>query len=277
MEGYQIMAKFKSSPIVKSTQEIDGIRKACQITAHILDGVGEIVQPGINTEDINIWVHNRTLELGAQPATLGYRGFPKSVCTSPNSVVCHGIPSTEIRLNPGDILNIDVTSIYEGYFGDSSRMFFVGGKDACSEEAVALVEAAAEALQVGIAAVKPNVPFSVIGDTIEKYISHLKRNYGIVREYTGHGVGISFHEPPNIFHFRKNQPTPLMKKGMTFTIEPMINSGHYSTVVSNHDGWTVYTKDGSLSAQWEHTVLVTEHGAEILTLSPACAYPCGDT
>lgn len=253
--------------ILKSNKEIAGIRMACQLTSQLLDEVGAIVKSGISTEDINTFVHNRTLELDGVPATLNYHGFPKSVCTSPNNVICHGIPNKDTILMPGDILNIDITTIKDGYFGDSSRMYFVGGREACSAEAVMLVDATKQALDVGIKAVKPNSPFGAIGTAIERFITSLGRGYGIVREYTGHGVGTSFHEPPNIFHYRRNQPTPLMKPGMVFTIEPMINTGHWGTALSAEDGWTVTTQDGSLSAQWEHTVLVTKTGCEVLTLS----------
>ncbi len=259
------MKKGQITP--KNKAEIDGIRAASAITAQLLDEVTPLVKPGISTEDINTFIHDRTLELGAIPAPLNYHGFPKSVCTSLNNVICHGIPSPTAILRIGDILNIDVTSIKDGFFGDSSRMFFIGGREACSEAAIQLVDATHEALNIGIKAVKPDAPFGAIGAAIDRYIQSLNRGYGIVREYTGHGIGTSFHEPPNIFHFRRNQSTPLMKTGMVFTIEPMINIGHYGTVLSTEDGWTVSTRDGALSAQWEHTVLVNKSGCEILTLS----------
>jgi methionyl aminopeptidase len=251
-----------SKIIIKTEQEIALIREACKITSSILDAVGEIVRPGISTEDINAFVHRMTLEAGAKPACLNYNGFPKSVCTSINDVICHGIPSPYERLKEGDIINIDVTSIYKGYYGDSSRMFLVG---ACSAEAIKLVEITKEALERGVAAVKPGGYVGDIGAAIESYIKSLDRPYGIVREYTGHGIGAAFHEPPQVLHFGKPRTGSLLHPGMVFTIEPMINLGDYKTTLSKLDGWTVRTADGSLSAQWEHTVLVTDDGVERLT------------
>lgn len=241
------------------------MRAACRITSDILDAVGEIIVPGATTEDINLFVHRRTAEAGATPAPLNYKGFPKSVCTSINEVICHGIPSPYETLKEGDIINVDVTSIKDGFYGDSSRMFFVGGRDSCSEEARELVDATLEALHVGIRAVKPGNRIGDIGASIEQYINSLERGYGIVREYTGHGIGRSFHEPPQVVHCGRPGIGPKMKPGMTFTIEPMINIGVPDTVLSKLDGWTVRTADGKLSAQWEHTVLVTDDGVEILT------------
>lgn len=262
------MSSTKNRPIViKNKSDIRGIKVASTITAKLLDEVGSLVHPGITTEHINEFIHRRTLELGASPAPLNYKGFPKSVCTSLNNVICHGIPSPNDVLVAGDIINIDVTSIKDGYFGDSSRMYFVGGRESCSDAAIALVDATEKAMMIGIEAVKPGDPTGFIGRAIEQYINSLGRGYGIVREYTGHGIGTAFHEPPSILHFAQNVGTPLMKSGMVFTIEPMINTGDYQTSLSELDGWTVTTKDGSLSAQWEHTVLVTNSGFEILTLS----------
>ena len=208
-----------------------------------------------------------TLDLGAKPAPLNYHGFPKSVCTSVNEVVCHGIPSPYQQLQEGDIVNVDVTSIKEGYFGDASRMYFIGGPDACSEEARTLVEITKQALQVGIEQVRPGAHFGDIGAAIEEFIEATEKGYGIVREYTGHGIGLQFHEPPQIVHVGRRGTGSEMKPGMTFTIEPMINIGTYRTTLSRMDGWTVRTQDGKLSAQWEHTILVTPTGYEKLTQS----------
>ena len=180
-------------------------------------------------------------------------------------MICHGIPCAEDVLKEGDIINIDVTSIVDGYHGDSSRMFLVGGPEACTPEAVTLVEITREALYKGIDAVKPGGHVGDIGHAIQEFIESLDHPYGIVREYTGHGIGTEFHEPPQVLHFGRPRSGPMLKPGMTFTIEPMINLGSHETVLSKEDGWTVRTADGSLSAQWEHTILVTDDGVEILT------------
>lgn len=252
---------------IKTPAEIEQMRKACRVTASILDAVFDIVRPGATTEQINTFVHNMTIELGARPAPLNYRGFPKSVCTSINDVICHGIPSPYEVLHDGDIVNVDVTSIVDGFYGDASRMYFVGGRDSSSEEARTLVDTTKEALQRGIDSVREGATLGDIGAAIQSYIAETEKNYGIVREYTGHGIGRKFHEPPQVLHFGKRGSGPQLKAGMTFTIEPMINVGTHKTVLSKVDGWTVRTADGKLSAQWEHTVLVTETGAEKLTQS----------
>ena len=250
---------------IKTEKEIKLMREACGITSRILDAVGEIIKPGVSTEEINTFVHRMTSELGAVPAPLNYKGFPKSVCTSVNEVVCHGIPSPYAQLKEGDIINVDVTSIRKGFHGDSSRMFFVGGPDACSEEAQTLVDLAQKSLHLGIKEVKPGNTIGDIGAAIQEFIESLDKSYGIVREYTGHGLGRSFHEAPQVVHVGRRGSGPKMKPGMTFTIEPMINLGTANTSLSKVDGWTVRTADGKLSAQWEHTVLVTNDGFEILT------------
>lgn len=242
------------------------MREACRVTSAILDAVGELIRPGVSTEEVNSFVHNMTLEQGAIPATLNYRGYPKSVCTSINDVVCHGVPDPYAILKAGDIVNVDVTSIKNGFHGDSSRMYLVGGPQLCSREALDLVEAARQALYVGIREVAPGKHIGDIGAAIQEYIAGLGRNYGIVRDYTGHGLGREFHEPPQVVHVGRRRTGEQMRPGMTFTIEPMINGGTYKTVLSKVDGWTVRTADGALSAQWEHTVLVTEDGCEVLTL-----------
>jgi len=244
------------------------MREACRVTGTILDEVVEIIKPGISTEEINTFVHRRTTELGAIPSPLNYKGFPKSVCISPNDVICHGIPAPFVILKEGDIVNVDVTSFKNGFHGDSSRMFFVGGEASCSAEARELVKTTREALMAGIREVKPGKRIGDIGAAIQEFIKGTKRGYGIVREYTGHGLGREFHEAPQVIHVGRRGTGDLMRPGMTFTIEPMINAGSAKTSLSKVDGWTVRTVDGALSAQWEHTVLVTEDGHEIMTSSP---------
>ena len=245
------------------------MREACQVTATILDELNDIVKPGISTEDINSFVHRRTLEMGATPATLNYKGYPKSCCTSINEVVCHGIPSQYVVLREGDIINVDCTSIKNGFHGDASRMYFVGGKSACSEEAQVLVDLTLQCLKTGIEQVRPGGRIGDIGAAIQALIATTGKNYGIVRDYTGHGLGRDFHEPPQIIHVGKKGLGEVMKVGMTFTVEPMINIGTHKTVLSNLDSWTVRTQDNKLSAQWEHTILVTETGFDVMTKSPA--------
>lgn len=251
--------------LVKTAEEIELMREACRVTATILDEVGEVIKPGISTDQINTFVHRRTLELGALPSPLNYRGFPKSVCVSPNDVICHGIPTPFVILQPGDIVNVDVTSYKNGFHGDSSRMYFVGGAEACSPEARHLVDTAYKALHVGISVVKPGNKIGDIGAAIQDFITSTGKGYGIVKEYTGHGLGRDFHEAPQVIHTAKRGTGAVIRPGMTFTIEPMINAGSAKTSLSKVDGWTVRTADGSLSAQWEHTVVVTEIGCEILT------------
>ncbi len=253
---------------IKTAEEIELMRESCQVTARILDEVGEIVRPGISTEEINTFVHRRTTDLGAIPSPLNYKGFPKSVCVSPNDVICHGIPAPFMILKEGDIVNVDVTSYKNGFHGDSSRMYLVGGPAACSPEAVELVRVTREALFAGIKEVAPGKKIGDIGAAIQDFIRGTNKGYGIVREYTGHGIGKQFHEPPQVLHIGRRGTGEQMKPGMIFTIEPMINVGSHKTSLSKVDGWTVRTSDGSLSAQWEHTVLVTERGCDILTKSP---------
>lgn len=250
---------------IKSSDEIRLMREACRVTAQVLHEVASLIKPGITTADINTFVHDRTLELGAIPAPLNYKGFPKSVCTSVNDVICHGIPSEDMVLKSGDIINVDVTSIKNGFYGDSSCMYFVGGEEACRPEVVTLVHDTYRALHEGIAVVRPGGRVGDIGAAIQRFIKSTNKGYGIVREYTGHGIGREFHELPQIVHVGKEGTGELFRPGMTFTIEPMINLGTANTLLSPVDGWTVRTADGKWSAQWEHTVLVTEQGVEILT------------
>ncbi len=244
--------------IIKTAEQIEGIRKSGEVTKKVLDMVGERIGEGVTTDEINTWVHEYTLKLGAIPAPLNYMGYPKSVCVSINEVVCHGIPSDRALKN-GDIVNVDVTSILNGYYGDASRMFIIGE---ASEKAVRLVEIAKECLYIGIEQVKPFATIGDIGYAIQKHAE--SKGYSVVREYGGHGIGLQFHEDPFVDHCGQKHTGVVLVPGMTFTIEPMINEGTYRCKVLE-DGWTAVTADGKLTAQWEHTVLVTEDGVEILT------------
>lgn len=244
--------------IIKTPEQIEGIRKSGEVTKKVLDMVGERIREGVTTDEINTWVHEYTLKLGAIPAPLNYMGYPKSVCVSINEVVCHGIPSDRALKN-GDIVNVDVTSILNGYYGDASRMFIIGE---ASEKAVKLVETAEECLYIGIEQVKPFATIGDIGYAIQKHAE--SKGYSVVREYGGHGIGLQFHEDPFVDHCGQKHTGVVLVPGMTFTIEPMINEGTYRCKVLD-DGWTAVTADGKLTAQWEHTVLVTEDGVEILT------------
>ncbi len=249
----------KREIIIKNEVQIAGIRKSCRLTRDILDAITPRIRPGITTEQINTWVHELTLANGAIPAPLNYRGYPKSVCTSINEVICHGIPSPDRVLREGDILNVDVTTILNGYYGDSSRMFLIGE---VSPEARKLVEVTRECLELGIAQVKPGNRLGDIGYAIQKHAE--SHGYSVVRAFVGHGTGLYFHEAPDILHYGVPHTGVELVPGMVFTIEPMINIGTYE-VRTLSDGWTAVTADGSLSAQWEHTVLVTGDGVEVLT------------
>lgn len=247
-----------SEVIIKTEEQIEGIRKSSQLTRDILDKLEERIVAGISTNDINRWLHEYTLAHGAVPAPLNYRGFPKSVCTSLNNIVCHGIPDGTV-LKEGDILNVDVTSILDGFYGDSSRMFMIG---VVTEEARRLVEVTRECLYLGIEQVKPGNTLGDIGHAIQQHAE--SHGYSVVRDYIGHGTGVQFHEPPDVRHFGEPGTGMKLVPNMVFTIEPMINVGGYQVKLLA-DGWTVVTADGSLSAQWEHTMRVTEDGVEVLT------------
>lgn len=247
--------------VIKSQEQVDGIREASRLTAQILDMVADRIRAGITTEEINTWVHEMTIENGARPAPLNYRGFPKSVCTSLNNVICHGIPSPETYLKDGDIINVDVTSILNGYYGDASRMFLIGS---VSPEASRLVQVTKECLDLGIAEVAPGKRLGDVGHAIQKHAESF--GYSVVRSFTGHGIGIRFHEPPEVMHVGSPGKGIELRPNMTFTIEPMINVGSFECSILK-DGWTAVTIDGSLSAQWEHTLRVTDDGYEILTVS----------
>ncbi len=241
----------------------EGMRKAGALAAATLDFIVPHVVPGVTTGELDRLCHEFVTDHGAISAPLGYRGFPKAICTSINHVVCHGIPG-ERRLLEGDILNIDVTPILDGWHGDSSRMYFVG--DRIPLKARKLVDVTYEAMMRGIAAIKPGLHIGVIGDAIQRYAE--SHRYSVVRDFCGHGVGRVFHDAPSILHYGRPQDGPVMQEGMFFTIEPMINAGRWEVKVLN-DGWTAVTKDRSLSAQFEHTIGVTATGYEIFTISPA--------
>jgi methionyl aminopeptidase len=251
--------RTKHGIILKTAEEIAGIRKSSALTHAILDMLEGRIEAGITTGQIDRWVHAHTVEHGATPAPLNYHGFPKSVCTSLNEVVCHGIPSDKRVLCGGDILNVDVTCILDGYYGDSSRMFLIGD---VSPQARNLVEITRECLQRGIGQVKPGNRLGDIGHAIQQHAE--AHGYAVVREFVGHGTGIDFHELPNVHHYGDPHTGDRLEPNMVFTIEPMINAGRQEIEVLD-DGWTAVTVDGSLSAQWEHTMRVTKDGVEVLT------------
>ncbi len=246
---------------IKNSKEIAKMRKAGKLAAKLLMYIEPFVKEGVSTLYLNNLCEEFTQKNNAISAPLNYHGFPKSICTSINNVVCHGIPSKDDILKNGDIVNIDVTVIVDGFHGDTSRTFIVGE---VSEKVKNFVKRTENAMYRGINAVKPGKYLYEVGKAIEKYVS--KFGYSIVRDYAGHGIGLNFHEEPEVFHHFTKENKILLKKGMTFTIEPMLILGSsYSVKTSRKDGWTVTTTDGSLSAQFEHTILVTEQGAEILT------------
>ena len=246
---------------IHTEEDFIKMRKAGKLASEILDYIGDFVKPGITTNKLNELCHNKIIENGAIPAPLNYRGFPKSICTSINHVVCHGIPSEKILQN-GDIINIDVTVIVDGWHGDSSRMYYAGEPPI---KARRLCEATFEAMMLGIEQVKPGNSLGDIGFAIQSYVEKL--GFSVVRDYCGHGIGKVFHTEPNVVHYGKKSSGLILEEGMFFTIEPMINAGKYETILSKHDGWTVSTRDKSLSAQFEHTVGVTKNGYEIFTIS----------
>jgi methionyl aminopeptidase len=249
-----------SNIIIKTPEQIDAIRKSSRLAAQALDYAGQFVKAGVSTGLIDNKIEKFILDNGAIPATKGYNGYPKSSCISLNEVVCHGIPSEETILKEGDILNIDVTTILNGYYGDTSRMFSVGE---ISAEAKKLVEATKHCLDLGIKQVIPENYFGNIGFAISRYAK--SKGFSVVYEFCGHGVGIHFHEEPQVDHAARRNSGPKMKPGMIFTIEPMINQGRAGTRIDKNDGWTARSVDKKLSAQFEHTILVTETGYEVLT------------
>ncbi len=257
-------APYKNTGVIRlyTPEDFAGIKRACQITARCLDELASRVKPGVTTDEIDRFVFDFGMDHGALPATLNYRGYTKSSCTSINHVVCHGIPN-EKPLREGDVVNIDVTYIIDGWHGDSSRMYPVGEIKRAAQR---LLEVTHECLMRGIAAVKPGARTGAIGEAIQTFAE--AERCSVVRDFCGHGVGRLFHDAPNILHYGRANEGPEMREGMIFTIEPMINLGRPHVKVLA-DGWTAVTRDRSLSAQYEHAVGVTATGCEIFTLSPA--------
>ncbi|MDC7289708.1 methionyl aminopeptidase [Blautia schinkii] len=248
-----------SHDLIKTPQQVQRIKESCKINIAILDYVAEHIGPGVSTEEINRWVHEQTVKHGGIPAPLGYDGFPKSVCTSINEVVCHGIPSEEEVLKEGDIINVDVSTIYQGYFSDSSRMFCIGK---VSPEKEKLVQVVKECVEIGVSKVKPWTPIGNMGHAVHEHA--LENGYTVVQQIGGHGIGLEFHEDPWVSYVSSDNSGVLMVPGMMFTIEPMVNMGSDEIYTDENDGWTVRTADGKPSAQWEVTVLVTEDGCEVI-------------
>lgn len=246
---------------IHAPEDFIKMRQAGKLAAQVLDYITSYVKPEVTTNYLNDLCHNFIIENGAIPAPLNYRGFPKSICTSVNHVVCHGIPNDR-TLKDGDIINIDVTVILDGWYGDTSRMFYVGE---VGVKAKRLTQATYEAMMLGILQVKPGARFGDIGYAIQSYVEKL--GFSVVRDFAGHGIGRVFHDEPNVLHYGKQDTGALIKEGMFFTIEPMVNIGKHQTIISKLDGWTATTRDRSLSAQFEHTIGVTSTGFEIFTLS----------
>lgn len=247
---------------IHTPEDFEGMRKAGQLTATLLDRIAEYVVPGVTTGALDTLITDWVNESGATSATIGYRGYQHASCISVNHVVCHGIPGDKV-LKDGDILNIDVTVVLDGWFGDSSRMYVAGG---LSRKAERLIQVTHDSLMEGIEAARPGNTFGDIGHAIQRYAE--SHRMSVVRDYCGHGLGRVFHAPPNVVHFGKPGTGPVLEEGMFFTIEPMINLGRHETK-ELADGWTAVTRDKSLSAQFEHSIGITETGAEIFTLSPA--------
>lgn len=249
-----------SRSLIKTPEQIEGIRRSGVVNTGVLDEVAKQIHAGMNTLEIDKICYDYCVQHGATPACLGYEGYPKSVCTSINEVVCHGIPSEYEILEEGDIINVDVSTILDGYYSDASRMFIIGQTTPEKEK---LVRVTKECLQIGAEAAKPWGFVGDIGKAIEKHAR--KNGFTVVRELCGHGVGLEFHEEPEVNHYNTRHHGMLLVPGMVFTIEPMINMGDRDVFIDEEDGWTVVTEDELPSAQWEHTFLMTENGLEILT------------
>ena len=263
------MAENKEEKImisIKSSREIEVMKKSCQLAASTLNFIENKLEIGMSTEDINVLCHDYIIANGAIPSPLYYHGFPKSICTSLNEVICHGIPNRKDKLKNGDILNIDVTTKLNGFHGDTNRTFFIGEVDPKVKD---LVKVTYEAMMAGISVCKPGSRLGDVGAIIEQ-MAH-DNGYTVVHEYCGYGIGREFHEEPQVLHYGKKGTGVILKPGMTFTIEPMINLGKRHCMLLKDD-WTVITKDKKVSAQFEHTILITETGHEILTLDPANPY-----
>ena len=248
--------------LIKTPEQIEGIRRASAVNTGVLDAVGEAIHAGMSTLEIDKICRDYCEKHGATPACLNYEGFPMSVCTSINEVVCHGIPKAEDVLEEGDIINVDFTTILDGYYADASRMFIIGKTTPEKEQ---LVKVTKECLEIGMEAAKPWHGVNEIGRAIEKHAK--KHHYGVVRDLCGHGVGVQFHEEPEVCHFAQRGDGMILIPGMVFTIEPMINMGTWKVFIDADDpyGWEVISEDELPSAQWEHTLLMTEHGVEILS------------
>ncbi|AWV86057.1 type I methionyl aminopeptidase [Acinetobacter radioresistens] len=252
-----------SAVTIKTEQDIEKLRISGRLAAQVLEMIGQYVKPGVSTEYLDDICYDYIVNtLKVIPANVGYHGFTKTTCISPNEVVCHGIPSARTILKDGDIINIDVAVIKDGYYGDTSRMYYVGQ---VSPQAKHLVETTYEAMVAGIHTVRPGATLGDIGYAIQKVAQ--REGYTIVREYCGHGIGKTYHEQPNVLHYGQPGQGLILRKGMVFTIEPMVNAGK-ARVKELNDGWTVITSDRSLSAQWEHMVAVTDNGFELLTPWP---------
>ncbi|MGL5938201.1 MAG: type I methionyl aminopeptidase [Phocaeicola sp.] len=249
-----------TNDLIKTAADIEAIRRSGLINTAILNMVEKEIRAGMNTAQIDKMVYEYTVSHGATPATLGYDGFPKSCCTSVNEVVCHGIPSEDEVLEEGDIVNVDCTTILDGYYADASRTFIIGKT---TPEKERLVQVAKEALYVGMEAAKPYGFVGDIGHAIEQFVK--KQGYSVVRDLCGHGIGTQFHTEPDVEHFGRKGTGMLLVPGMVFTIEPMVNMGSYEVFVDDEDGWSVVTDDELPSAQWEHTFVMTEKGLEIIT------------
>lgn len=246
--------------LIKTPEQIEGIRKSGIVNTGVLDLVASEIHAGMSTADIDKLVYDYTVAHNAIPACLGYEGFPKSCCVSINEVVCHGIPNECEILEEGDIVNVDCTTILDGYYADASRMFIIGQTTPEKEK---LVRVAKECLEIGMQTAKP---YSFVGDLGHAIAKHAHKNgFSVVRDLCGHGVGLQFHEEPNVEHYGKKGTGMLLVPGMVFTIEPMINMGTWEVFIDEEDGWTVVTEDELPSAQWEHTFVMTDHGLEILT------------
>jgi methionyl aminopeptidase len=264
-KGGQVTSASTRPSMLKTPEEREGMRKAGAFNGQLMDHIRPFVKAGVSTGDLDVLAHDYTVGHGHAPACLNYRGFPRSICTSVNNVVCHGIPSAREILKDGDIVNVDFTSIVDGYYGDSSETFLIGG---VSDEARHLVAVTARALVLGIRAALPGRPLSAIAEAIEPYVK--SQGCSVVRHYTGHGIGKAFHEYFNVFHhIAPDGDKIVLEPGLTLTIEPMVNLGSYHIITDPVDKWTVRTRDGSLSAQFEHTILITGSMPEILTLTPS--------
>ena len=262
IEAQERGKKVPTRALIKTPEQIEGIRQAGVVNTGILDMLTDRIRPGICTQDIDDWVAEYTESHGATSACLGYEGFPRSCCTSVNEVVCHGIPNEWEVLEEGDIINVDCTTILDGYFADASRMYVVGGKTTKKKQK--LVDVAWECLKIGQEVCsEPYVYVGDIGNAIQKH-AHAN-GFSVVRDLAGHGVGLEFHEEPDIDHYGRKGTGMLLVPGMVFTIEPMINMGTCEVFCDEEDGWTVVTEDELPSAQWEHTFVMTEHGVEVLT------------